>query len=490
MHAGPATPPPAGAARRRALPLAGWCLLLYFGAHALVRLLVSPALELDEAEQALWSQQLQWGYGAQPPLYTWLQWAVFRLAGVSLAGLALLKHLLLALAYAAVYLAGRTLLPRGPALLAAAGMLLLPQIGWEASRDLTHSVLLTALAAATLAVALALLRRPQAWLYLLAGLLVGLGLLSKYSYAVFLLVLLLALATGDDTRPVLLRRWALAGAALALLITLPHALWLLEHGHEAAARLAETLEGPPPRGEQTALLRGLGRLLLVVATFIAPFALAAALLFGRAARAQWRHTLAPHPRLRCDVRAFWRRYFCILAVVLLALVLSGAVGVVKERWLMPLLFLVPLAFFSSLPDLAAHAALPRMGRLLAGVALLILALMALRAPFHGWRGHPDELNAPVRALAQALRAQGYDGQGAIAARPRALAGGLRLQFPAARVLVIEDGQALPDIRPLLLVQALGADEASPQAAAQTVALPYLYAGAAVPPARYAWRLLP
>src|SRR5262245_21622617 len=74
-------------------------LLVYFGAHLLSRVLVSDALELDEAEQTLWTQQLHAGYGAQPPLYTWLQWGVFQLFGVSVFSLALLKNLLLALTY-------------------------------------------------------------------------------------------------------------------------------------------------------------------------------------------------------------------------------------------------------------------------------------------------------------------------------------------------------------------------------------------------------
>ena len=47
-------------------PLA-WCLL-WMLAHVASRVAVSPALELDEAEQALWSQTLAWGYGSQAPL--------------------------------------------------------------------------------------------------------------------------------------------------------------------------------------------------------------------------------------------------------------------------------------------------------------------------------------------------------------------------------------------------------------------------------------
>jgi len=56
-------------------------LAVYFLLQLLVRVTVAGGVEKDEAEQLLWTQTLAWGYGPQPPLYSWLQWAVFRLTG-------------------------------------------------------------------------------------------------------------------------------------------------------------------------------------------------------------------------------------------------------------------------------------------------------------------------------------------------------------------------------------------------------------------------
>src|SRR5512139_280859 len=97
-------------------------LLLYFGAHALSRTLISQSAELDESEQLIWSQTLAGGYGPQPPLYTWLQWLVFEASGVSVASLALLKNVLLAATYAFVWLAARPYMAPHLAVLAAASM--------------------------------------------------------------------------------------------------------------------------------------------------------------------------------------------------------------------------------------------------------------------------------------------------------------------------------------------------------------------------------
>ena len=76
-------------------PLA-WLLALSL-AHVAVRVAISPALKWDEAEQMLWSQQLRAGYGAQPPLYTWLQWGANALLGPSVLALALVKGVLMIL---------------------------------------------------------------------------------------------------------------------------------------------------------------------------------------------------------------------------------------------------------------------------------------------------------------------------------------------------------------------------------------------------------
>ena len=81
-----------------------WCLL-WMLLHVAARVAVSPALELDEAEQALWSQALSWGYGSQPPLYTWLQAGWFALLGPGVLALSSLKFMLLGRTLVLVWLA-------------------------------------------------------------------------------------------------------------------------------------------------------------------------------------------------------------------------------------------------------------------------------------------------------------------------------------------------------------------------------------------------
>ena len=53
-------------------------ILGYFLFQALYRRLLGGGLLIDEAQMLLWSREPLGGYGPQPPLYSWLQFAAFR----------------------------------------------------------------------------------------------------------------------------------------------------------------------------------------------------------------------------------------------------------------------------------------------------------------------------------------------------------------------------------------------------------------------------
>lgn len=434
MSASPHVPSPHdGRSAWRWLALA----LLYFGAHALSRVLVSPAPELDEAEQLLWTRELAWGYGAQPPLYTWLQWAVFELTGPSIAGLALLKNLLLLGTYAALAWAAWPLLGSA-APLVAASMLWLPQVGWESQRDLTHTVLATACAALALGLFVRLMLRPRPLLYLAFGAAVGLGLLAKYNLLVVHALLVGMALLRPELRSRVFSRWTLAAAAVALLVVLPHAGWALQHAAEVTSGTARKMALDPGGGGFAARLAGVWSAGRAVASLVAPWVLVFGLLVAwpawRAARGGARPPQAPGVRRAVLV------YFVLLALALAAMALAGGVTHFKGRWMQPMLFLVPLAGWLLLPAPPPAAAVRRFEIATLVLAGVLLAGITLRAPLDGWRGQPDELNEPVGALAAELRAVAPRIDTLVASPPR-LAAGLRAQFPQARLLLPEEAAA-------------------------------------------------
>src|SRR5947209_8391605 len=175
------------------------CLAAYLGVHLLLRLALSPSLIPDEAELALFSQSLAWGYSEQPPLYSWLVWGAVRLLGLSVFSLTLVRMGVLAAVPLALYATARAVLrDRGLALLCVFSLFLFPSFAWNAVTYLTHSLLLCAVSLAT-ARAVVLLPQRRGWLaYVALGLWLGLGILSKYNFVTFAAALFLA---GVSCRP-------------------------------------------------------------------------------------------------------------------------------------------------------------------------------------------------------------------------------------------------------------------------------------------------
>lgn len=462
-------------------------LLLYFALQLAVRVLTAEGVELDEAEQLLWTQDLRWGYGPQPPLYTWLQWAFFQAFGVSIFALALLKNLLLFGTYSFTWLAARRLLAPPLAALSSASLLLLTQIVWESQRDLTHSVLVTSSAAATLVLLIELLRRPRTGGYLLLGVAVACGLLAKYSFALFIVAFGGALLWTPGTRRVLLDRRLLLSVAVVGLLVAPHALWVVDHLGEAVNSTAGKLSADPARGAGQ-IARGLLSLAGIWPSFLAPLWVVLALLFGRG--------LAAHREGRDRVmHRLFANYLVLLLALLAATVVIGGASHFNDRWLQPLLFFAPLMFFVGWPGLQRHPRLQGLAWAALVMALLSLTLLSLRPWYDGRRGHIGDQNLPIQGIAQAMRQAGIVPK-VIACENKHLAGSLRLGFPAARITHRSFDRSPPPAGPTLLLtyapqfELLRSQHAEWAAAVPTtVDIPYAHAKPGAPGIRLSYALV-
>ncbi|ART57799.1 glycosyl transferase [Acidovorax carolinensis] len=392
-------------------------------AHIAVRVAVSPALKWDEAEQMLWTQQLSMGYGSQPPLYTWLQWLVNQVLGPSVLSLSVLKHSLLAMTYAFMYLAAREVLDERGAFWASASMLLMPPLGWYSVRDQTHTVLVTAMVCAAWWLLLRIARKPRSLDFALLGLVCGLGMLAKYSFAMVAVAMLVAALSVRTTRSALLSRGWWWAPFIGLLVVLPHAVWLFSHLHEATAETIGKMNIQPEVG------RAQGFLSLIdgVAASLLLWVLIALWAF----RAHWWRT--PVAPASPAIHQMLLRFLMLVMLTLAGMVLFAGVTSFKGRWILPLLCVAPLVAFAARPQLQQD---PRAGRYsvaIFGMAVILLVAAGVRPWFSGLRGEVDELNHPAVELAQELRTAGYDGLGTIVASDHMLAGMLRVRFPQALV---------------------------------------------------------
>ena len=185
----------------------------------------------DDGEQLIFAQYFDWGYAVRnPPLYTWLVIAAQKLFGVSAFAVNAVKFTLLWLLYFFLYRAGILLFnDKRFAILAALSPLLIFHITWDSLLGFSHSVLAAMLYVATLYALLRLEHHNNIFSYAGLGLVIGLGILSKYAFLFFLLALITAAFCDTNLRHRLLHPKILITLMAAAVVTAPHLSWLLEH---------------------------------------------------------------------------------------------------------------------------------------------------------------------------------------------------------------------------------------------------------------------
>ncbi|MCG8546683.1 MAG: glycosyltransferase family 39 protein [Alphaproteobacteria bacterium] len=458
---------------------------VYFAVHVVLRLLISPSLGKDEAEQVLLAQELAWGYGSQPPLYTWLVAAVFRVVGDGILGLSLVKNLLLAGAYLLTYATVHLMTEkRVPALLAAASLLFLPQVAWESQRALTHSVLLVFAVALFAFVVVRVLHRHGWADYALLGAAFAAGVLAKYNFPIIAIAMILAALTISDFRRRIVHPRFLLTLAVAVALLWRPMLWVVQN-QDATLSRAHKLTGGQADDLLMNYLAGIGGLAVGTVSFLALLAVVYAVA---AFRSPAHGVLADAQRRYCLL--LWRS-IAFAFVMCLAMILLFEVTKVKGRWLTPVLLIAPMALVLQVwPRLTPR----RVGWVLsfAGVcALLVLVLLPLRTVAGPSIGRLNPLHAPYRQLAADIRGLGFD-KGSVLASFNLLGGNMRLQFPQSVVVTPEYSllKPLPPGKMLLVWDASGGqafpaklrrlferltDRKLPAAAPRHVEAPMLYA---------------
>ncbi len=409
--------------------------------HAVLRPLLTSTVGNDNADQLFFAQMLAPGYAyEQPPLYTWIVWAVSQALGPSVVTVGIVRYALVFLLHLFTYLAGRRLIA-DPRLQVACGFspLLLYPIGWRLHEADTQGVLASVLLLAMTWALLRLVQTRRLGDALLVGLCLGLGLLSSGWFGIGALALLLAGLLVPEGRRALLHWHTLAGLALAVVVILPTALWVLQAGSAFWNQVSVSLAEWRPVEQQNPwyLQAWFGFVNLFVGNF--PAFLILGLLFLPSLRPLPPGSLTGGGRL-------------LLLYVGLLLLLTPLAAVVfdihkaHQFRLYPLtLPLLPL-FFRRLELHGVHATALRWLLILYAVFILVV----IQARFQHIEAGPAfcakcRMQTPYPEMAAALKQEGYSGLGTIVAGDIHIAGNFRTRFPEARILT----PRYPEVHPPL-----------------------------------------
>lgn len=450
-----------------------WALAAYFVVQTIVRITLSNSLRIDEAQQFLVAQWLDWGYDEQPPLYYWLQYGVFAVFGTTLASMVVVKNLLLFLVYYSYHRLARLLLAdKGMAAIATLSLLTMPQMFWQAQRDLTHTVGTLLAICLFLYYVVVTLRKPSLVSYALMGICVGGGMLTKYNFALIVLATFVAVLRHPDGLKRVLDKRFLLTLALAVLVFLPHGLWMVSHMGDVLDQTTRTMAEQGQGNKLSDIGNGLKELFGTGIVIILPTAVIFLIFF--------RTSFVQSFRARSQWSDFMGTILLVTLAILLAMIVVVTLTTFRDRWLLPFLFLAPLYFcvkleahgVGSAPVLKTFLYLP----IAMMVALPIIMAAGVLFPKSGSYEH---MNTPYRTFVEKVVAEEGREPAAVVTISWLRAGNLRLNMPSTPIISMDyplfdpDSASLGD-GPILLVwnERNGSASAMPGSLSEWVAKKY------------------
>lgn len=353
--------------RAREEAFAGWvtvACIAYAVAFCALRLATVPAIFYDDALEALRGQGWSLAYvSSQPPLYTWIvRAAAIGLGNAPLAH-ALVKYACFAVAGIAIFHAARaTIADVRLAAFATGSLLMVWDLGVEAHRQLTQTVLLLAFIAATWLVVVRILRDGASTGRAVAlGLVIAGGALTKYSYVIYAGALALVLAFDPTARARFADRRLWLAAAIVAALVAPHLIAMQGLARVSAALFVGDAGGPVER-RLTALWR------LVSIVVVAPLAMP--VVWAAVFPAAFRRAPSGTPPQGPLETLLARWSLATLAVFALGGVAFGTFNL-RPHYVEPLLVPVAILFFARLARLApAEIALRRFAWAILAAAVL------------------------------------------------------------------------------------------------------------------------
>ena len=407
--------------------------------HAALRPVLTPTVGTDDVDQIFFAQYLAAGYSYEiPPLYTWIMWLVTQLLGPTVLAIGIVKYGVVFAIHLFTYFGARRVIcdPRLQVIAGLSPMTLYP-IGWRLHEADTYGVLSAACMMALVWAVLAVIQDRRLSRYLALGLALGAGLLSSGYFVIGALALLLALPFLAEGRRALAHWNFLSALAVATLLVLPWALWIVDQDQAFWDRALSVMTGNGV--DLPAWWVRLWKLVesLVLAGF--PFWVIFPTIFL--------HTLRPLPTAERGWvgRLLWS-YGALMVVGFAALVYLGPIASLNAFRVYPSVLPLVLLFFWRADRFGVQQRRARW----AWLVFAMLVVVVIQARFQQIEAGPAfckvcRMQAPYTDVANWLRHEGFNGRGTIVAGDNYVAGNARVNFPKARVVTPRYGEVVPPV---------------------------------------------
>lgn len=406
-------------------------LLLLFS----LRLALFPGASEDDAEVLLLSQSFEQAYKTgQPPLYIWLVYGLTQLFGPVLPPVVALKYVLLAGVYVLTYRLGR-LFTDEDVLSVVAGLSVfgIYYLSWDAVLNYSQTVMLAVLSLAIVhtLVRIGIQSAPRWRDYVWLGVLMGIGILAKYNFALLLVAVLVASAMDRDLRAKLARR-GFVSVLMAIAILLPHGVWL---SSSELSMGAATSAAPDIDGTMVSIrLHGLLDMVEAVVSILSPLLFMVIVFFPRILM-----------RLKTDqvTKVRWLRFceraFFVLIAIIFGMILMFGMSEVRNHWF---IVLVPFPAYVMLRVSTAYPETDFPSKRMAGFTCALLVMgaavcigVSARAMMLTSDCGKCKMVVTYDQLANELENAGFDkGTIYVYDHPTQVGGNLRRYFPESRFI--------------------------------------------------------
>ena len=312
-------------------------LVIYLSIHLLIRMLFSQTLQVDDAEQIDYAQNILLGYPIpQPPMYSWLSWGMFQILGTGLLALTLLKYVFIALTFWFTWLVtGQLFQHLQTRYIATFSYLLMPSFAWHMHQGFTHTILLGFGIILSLHALLSLKGNPVAKNYLYLGVAFGIGLMGKYSFLLFMIPIFIAAVSIGSFRQIFANKKTWLTIGIFVLIIGPHVFWLTQHYQEIFLSIDQKLK---VTSDNLLLdrIKSVGQFIAAAVVFVVPFALVF-IISG------WKKLFNIDKQVsKNDNTQLLNRFYLIIIALVLIMAIFVSMPHFKVRWFHPLMMIFPL----------------------------------------------------------------------------------------------------------------------------------------------------